>query len=183
MPPQYLEDGSVNLHSPKTNELGTNAAGTGKGKDLWHKRLTEDTQCDSVLCSSRVNFETLSLFVTPVEHALIMLLPLGVSSSSTTLHERYSSPTTGTARRRLFVDSEMTSDPPASSRVSQPSLVSTIPAGQTVVTMATATVTANNGQTVTIPVQGAVSFFFAVSAVGVALVDFREASGTFRNSN
>ncbi|KAF4081286.1 hypothetical protein AMELA_G00159820 [Ameiurus melas] len=78
----------------------------------------------------------------------------GVSSSSTTLHERYSSPPTGTARRRLFVDSEMTSDPPVSTRVSHPSLVSTISAGQTVVTMATATVTANNGQTVTIPVQG-----------------------------
>lgn len=82
---------------------------------------------------------------------------LGVSSSSTTLHERYSSPPTGAARRRLFVDTEMTSDPPAPTRVSQPSLVSTIPAGQTVVTMATATVTANNGQTVTIPVQGAVN--------------------------
>lgn len=52
----------------------------------------------------------------------------------------------------------MASDPPALTRVSQPSLVSTIPAGQTVVTMATATVTANNGQTVTIPVQGAVSY-------------------------
>uniref|UniRef100_A0A673WD71 RB transcriptional corepressor like 2 n=1 Tax=Salmo trutta TaxID=8032 RepID=A0A673WD71_SALTR len=33
-------------------------------------------------------------------------------------------------------------------------VTTTIPAGQTVVTMATATVTANNGQTVTIPVQG-----------------------------
>ncbi|XP_026859026.2 retinoblastoma-like protein 2 [Electrophorus electricus] len=78
----------------------------------------------------------------------------GVSPSSTTLHERYSSPPTGTVRRRLFVDSETTSDSAASVRVTQPSLVSTIPAGQTVVTMATATVTANNGQTVTIPVQG-----------------------------
>lgn len=96
--------------------------------------------------------------MTPVQYVLMLLLPPGVSSSSTTLHERYSSPPTGTARRRLFVDSEMTSDSPASTRVSQPSLVSTIPAGQTVVTMATATVTANNGQTVTIPVQGAVSY-------------------------
>ncbi|XP_047675874.1 retinoblastoma-like protein 2 isoform X1 [Tachysurus fulvidraco] len=108
IPPQYLEDGSGNLHTPKTNEISANTAGSGKG----------------------------------------------VASSSTTLHERYSTPPTGTARRRLFVDSEMTSDPPASTRVSQPSLVSTIPPGQTVVTMATATVTANNGQTVTIPVQG-----------------------------
>ncbi|KAI5626959.1 retinoblastoma-like protein 2 isoform X2 [Silurus asotus] len=108
MPPQYLEDGSCNLHSPKNNELSVNTSGTGKA----------------------------------------------VSSSSTNLHERYSSPPTATIRRRLFVDSEMPSDPPAATRVSQPSLVSTIPAGQTVVTMATATVTANNGQTVTIPVQG-----------------------------
>ncbi|XP_066524101.1 retinoblastoma-like protein 2 isoform X2 [Hoplias malabaricus] len=78
----------------------------------------------------------------------------GVFPSSTPLHERYSSPPTGPARRRLFVDSDTTSEPSVSGRVTQPSLVSTIPAGQTVVTMATATVTANNGQTVTIPVQG-----------------------------
>lgn len=78
----------------------------------------------------------------------------GALPSSSTLQERYSSPPTGTARRRLFVDSDPTPDPAVSSRVTQPSLVSTIPAGQTVVTMATATVTANNGQTVTIPVQG-----------------------------
>ncbi|XP_072526367.1 retinoblastoma-like protein 2 isoform X2 [Salminus brasiliensis] len=78
----------------------------------------------------------------------------GAFPTSSTLHERYSSPPTGTARRRLFVDSDTTPDPAASGRVTQPSLVSTIPAGQTVVTMATATVTANNGQTVTIPVQG-----------------------------
>nr|XP_055047594.1 retinoblastoma-like protein 2 isoform X1 [Misgurnus anguillicaudatus] len=78
----------------------------------------------------------------------------GVSPSPTTLHERYSSPPTGTARRRLFIDGESTSDPAQPVKQAQPSLVTTIPAGQTVVTMATATVTANNGQTVTIPVQG-----------------------------
>ncbi|XP_076863707.1 retinoblastoma-like protein 2 isoform X2 [Brachyhypopomus gauderio] len=78
----------------------------------------------------------------------------GVSPSPATLQERYSSPPSSTVRRRLFVDLETTSDPAASVRAAQPSLVSTIPAGQTVVTMATATVTANNGQTVTIPVQG-----------------------------
>ncbi|XP_066569529.1 retinoblastoma-like protein 2 isoform X3 [Amia ocellicauda] len=90
----------------------------------------------------------------------------GVCASPATLHDRYSSPPAGSARRRLFVESEPTSDPV---RVSQQSpLVSTMPVqniaaetvsitpvpGQTVVTMATATVTANNGQTVTIPVQG-----------------------------
>ncbi|XP_067292433.1 retinoblastoma-like protein 2 isoform X2 [Pseudorasbora parva] len=77
-----------------------------------------------------------------------------VSPSPTSLHDRYSSPPTGTACRRLFVDGETTSEPAQPVKVSQPSLVSPIPAGQTVVTMATATVTANNGQTVTIPVQG-----------------------------
>ncbi|XP_062276424.1 retinoblastoma-like protein 2 [Scomber scombrus] len=89
----------------------------------------------------------------------------GVSPSPTTLLDRYSSPPTGSARRRLFVDmadgdSGVTSTgsagaaPVAVAKTSQASLVTTIPAGQTVVTMATATVTANNGQTVTIPVQG-----------------------------
>uniref|UniRef100_A0A673WMC5 Retinoblastoma-like protein 2 n=1 Tax=Salmo trutta TaxID=8032 RepID=A0A673WMC5_SALTR len=44
--------------------------------------------------------------------------------------------------------------PPLPTSTSQAIVTTTIPAGQTVVTMATATVTANNGQTVTIPVQG-----------------------------
>ncbi|KAM4619493.1 retinoblastoma-like protein 2 [Polymixia lowei] len=95
---------------------------------------------------------------------------LGVSPSPTTLLDRYSSPPAGAARRRLFVDPvDVTSntDPgstsastgstglaPGQARSTQTSLVTAIPAGQTVVTMATATVTANNGQTVTIPVQG-----------------------------
>ncbi|XP_051548338.1 retinoblastoma-like protein 2 isoform X2 [Myxocyprinus asiaticus] len=78
----------------------------------------------------------------------------GVSPAPTSLHDHYSSSPTGTARRRLFFDGETTSDSAQSVKVAQPSLVSTIPAGQTVVTMATATVTSNNGQTVTIPVQG-----------------------------
>ncbi|XP_059507643.1 retinoblastoma-like protein 2 isoform X1 [Stegostoma tigrinum] len=91
-------------------------------------------------------------------------------ASPTTLHDRYSSPTASNARRRLFVDSESNPDPPPSNslRNSQQQTVSTVPVqnvttdsvsiahvpGQTLVTMATATVTATNGQTVTIPVQG-----------------------------
>ncbi|CDQ60655.1 unnamed protein product [Oncorhynchus mykiss] len=85
----------------------------------------------------------------------------GVSPSPTTLLDRYSSPPTGSARRRLFVDAsfDTPSDPSTTTttttvRTSQAIVTTTIPAGQTVVTMATATVTANNGQTVTIPVQG-----------------------------
>uniref|UniRef100_A0A673H969 Retinoblastoma-like protein 2 n=1 Tax=Sinocyclocheilus rhinocerous TaxID=307959 RepID=A0A673H969_9TELE len=75
----------------------------------------------------------------------------GVSPSPTSLHDRYNSPPTGTACRRLFIDGDSTSETAQRVKVAQPSLVSPIPAGQTVVTMATATVTANNGQTVTIP--------------------------------
>ncbi|KAM9352525.1 retinoblastoma-like protein 2 [Symphorus nematophorus] len=90
----------------------------------------------------------------------------GVSPSPTTLLDRYSSPSTGSAvRRRLFVDpldgesgvasnSATSTAPTAVNKTGQASLVTAIPAGQTVVTVATATVTANNGQTVTIPVQG-----------------------------
>ncbi|KAI3371032.1 hypothetical protein L3Q82_023524 [Scortum barcoo] len=92
----------------------------------------------------------------------------GVSPSPTTLLDRYSSPPTGTARRRLFVDpadsqpgvaststtSITSSAPTVVTKTGQAGLVTAIPAGQTVVTVATATVTATNGQTVTIPVQG-----------------------------
>uniref|UniRef100_A0A4W5NBR5 Retinoblastoma-like protein 2 n=1 Tax=Hucho hucho TaxID=62062 RepID=A0A4W5NBR5_9TELE len=85
----------------------------------------------------------------------------GVSTSTTTMLDRYSCPTTGSARRRLFVDAScdtpsdpFTTTPTTNLRTSQAIITTTIPAGQTVVTMATATVTANNGQTVTIPVQG-----------------------------
>ncbi|XP_023370523.1 retinoblastoma-like protein 2 isoform X2 [Otolemur garnettii] len=89
-------------------------------------------------------------------------------TSPTTLYDRYSSPTAGTTRRRLFVESDSPSEGGAPGRIPPPPLVSAVPVqnvsgeavsvtpvpGQTLVTMATATVTANNGQTVTIPVQG-----------------------------
>ncbi|XP_059569775.1 retinoblastoma-like protein 2 isoform X2 [Alligator mississippiensis] len=92
----------------------------------------------------------------------------GLSSSPTTLYDRYSSPTANPTRRRLFVDGDNTSDSGTPVRVSQQPVVNTVPVqnvtpetmsvtpvpGQTLVTVATATVTANNGQTVTIPVQG-----------------------------
>ncbi|XP_075366738.1 retinoblastoma-like protein 2 isoform X3 [Mycteria americana] len=92
----------------------------------------------------------------------------GLSSSPTTLYDRYSSPTANPTRRRLFVDNDTTSDSGTPVRVSQQPVVNTVPVqnmnpeamsvtpvpGQTLVTVATATVTANNGQTVTIPVQG-----------------------------
>uniref|UniRef100_A0A8C7JKP2 RB transcriptional corepressor like 2 n=1 Tax=Oncorhynchus kisutch TaxID=8019 RepID=A0A8C7JKP2_ONCKI len=87
---------------------------------------------------------------------LPFLSPPGVSTSPTTMLDRYSCPTTGSARRRLFVDvsCDAPSDPSTTNLTTNLRTSQAIPAGQTVVTMATATVTANNGQTVTIPVQG-----------------------------
>lgn len=95
--------------------------------------------------------------------------PPGLASSPTTLYERYSSPAGNPTRRRLFVDNDTPTDSTRTPvRVSQQPVISTVPVqnvspdtipvtpvpGQTLVTVATATVTANNGQTVTIPVQG-----------------------------
>uniref|UniRef100_A0A8C2M2P8 RB transcriptional corepressor like 2 n=1 Tax=Cricetulus griseus TaxID=10029 RepID=A0A8C2M2P8_CRIGR len=91
----------------------------------------------------------------------------GGITSPTTLYDRYSSPTVSTTRRRLF-ENDSPSEGGTSGRIPQQSLVNAVPVqnvsgeavsvtpvpGQTLVTMATATVTANNGQTVTIPVQG-----------------------------
>lgn len=101
--------------------------------------------------------------VTPINHGPELntsSMVKGVSPSPTTLLDRYSSPPTGSARRRLFIDPVdgeprlTTTASTALPTVTKTGLVTAIPAGQTVVTMATATVTANNGQTVTIPVQG-----------------------------
>ncbi|XP_058135994.1 retinoblastoma-like protein 2 isoform X1 [Dasypus novemcinctus] len=89
-------------------------------------------------------------------------------TSPTTLYDRYSSPTASTTRRRLFVENDSPSDGGTPGRIPPQPLVNAVPVqnvsgeavsvtpvpGQTLVTMATATVTANNGQTVTIPVQG-----------------------------
>lgn len=85
------------------------------------------------------------------------------------------------ARRRLFVDPPEVAEsvvvpaggPPAAMPAAavakteqQTSIVASIPAGQTLVTMGTATVTVDNGQTVTIPVQGEARTFW-VGAIGV----------------
>ncbi|XP_073432298.1 retinoblastoma-like protein 2 isoform X2 [Dendrobates tinctorius] len=80
-----------------------------------------------------------------------------LSSSSPTLFDRYSSPIAGTACRRLFIDADSPSDDGSPAQASPHSTAESTPSpvpGQTLVTMATATVTANNGQTLTIPVQG-----------------------------
>ncbi|XP_040265657.1 retinoblastoma-like protein 2 isoform X1 [Bufo bufo] len=78
-------------------------------------------------------------------------------TSSPTLFDRYSSPMAGTARRRLFIDSDSPPEEGSPAQASPHSTAESTPSpvpGQTLVTMATATVTANNGQTLTIPVQG-----------------------------
>nr|XP_046249917.1 retinoblastoma-like protein 2 isoform X2 [Scatophagus argus] len=123
--------------------------------------------------------------VTPISHAPDLNASStlkGVSPSPTTLLDRYSSPPTGTARRRLFVDpldgepgvpsnsttATTSTAPAATTKTGQPGLVTAIPAGQTVVTVATATVTANNGQTVTIPVQG-----IANESGGITFIPFQ----------
>uniref|UniRef100_A0A672KVX3 RB transcriptional corepressor like 2 n=1 Tax=Sinocyclocheilus grahami TaxID=75366 RepID=A0A672KVX3_SINGR len=128
------------------------------------ERLTNPLQNSMTVCTDRYVPE--NSVGTPVSMAMqsvgclhtlcrVSVFTVGVSPSPTSRHDRYSSPPTGTACRRLFVDGNSTPEPAQPVKVAQPSLVSPIPAGQTVVTMATATVTANNGQTVTIPVQGA----------------------------
>uniref|UniRef100_A0A672ZQ64 Retinoblastoma-like protein 2 n=1 Tax=Sphaeramia orbicularis TaxID=375764 RepID=A0A672ZQ64_9TELE len=132
---------------------------------------------------------TTNLPLTPVNHgpdlntnSTVKGVCTCVSPSPTTLLDRYSSPTAGTARRRLFVDpvdgesgatstssTSTTSTAPATvTKTGQASIVTAIPAGQTVVTMATATVTANNGQTVTIPVQG-----IANESGGITFIPFQ----------
>ncbi|NXR99804.1 RBL2 protein, partial [Oxylabes madagascariensis] len=90
----------------------------------------------------------------------------GLSSPAASLYDRYSSPTANPTRRRLFADSDAAPEAGPAVRVPPQPVVSTVPVqspeavsvtpvpGQTLVTVATATVTANNGQTVTIPVQG-----------------------------
>ncbi|XP_033373005.1 retinoblastoma-like protein 2 isoform X3 [Parus major] len=92
----------------------------------------------------------------------------GLSSPPATLYDRYSSPTANPTRRRLFADNDGAPEGGPAVRVPPQPVVSTVPVqnvspeavsvtpvpGQTLVTVATATVTANNGQTVTIPVQG-----------------------------
>uniref|UniRef100_A0A3P9Q878 RB transcriptional corepressor like 2 n=1 Tax=Poecilia reticulata TaxID=8081 RepID=A0A3P9Q878_POERE len=81
---------------------------------------------------------------------LPLISTTGVSPSPTSLQDRYSSPPTGGFRRRLFVD-PVEGDPPQTPipKTGPSSIVTAIPAGQTVFT-----VTTNSGQTMTIPLQG-----------------------------
>ncbi|XP_061449609.1 retinoblastoma-like protein 2 isoform X2 [Rhineura floridana] len=119
-----------------------------------------------------------------------------LSSSPTTLYERYNSPTSNPTRRRLFVDNDNPTEATQTPvRVSQQPVISTmsvqnvstetIPVtpvpGQTLVTVATATVTANNGQTVTIPVQGIANENGGITFIPVQVNVFHLASVRLRD--
>lgn len=100
-----------------------------------------------------------------------------MSPSPTTLLDRYSSPPVGPFRRRLFVEQQdsqpgttakngvSTAGPaPATlTKVDQPGLITAITARQGVVTVGAATMTADNGQTLTIPMQGGRQIFWKCS--------------------
>ncbi|XP_072412204.1 retinoblastoma-like protein 1 isoform X3 [Chiloscyllium punctatum] len=89
-------------------------------------------------------------------------------ASPLSVHDRFTSPSAGSAKRRLFGDDSTldahvniaqnnVSQSPGLRIIQTQSITNenmTLSPGQTVVTMATATVTATNGQTLTIPVQG-----------------------------
>lgn len=89
-----------------------------------------------------------------------------MSPSPTTLLDRYSSPPVGPFRRRLFVEQQDcqpaatakngigTAVPATLTKVDQPGLITAIAARQSLVTVGAATMTADNGQTLTIPMQG-----------------------------
>nr|XP_014340716.1 PREDICTED: retinoblastoma-like protein 1 isoform X2 [Latimeria chalumnae] len=138
--------------------------------------------CEEVMFPS--NFETGSgaggpahlpmIPVSPIIHPRVkeMRTDLAVAyrhvppTSPLSVHDRYSSPAAGSAKRRLFGDDSPTENPLKKDNLGQTvglKIVSTsneatesvsVTPGQTVVTMATATVTASTGQKVSIPVQG-----------------------------
>uniref|UniRef100_A0A8C7JSD9 RB transcriptional corepressor like 2 n=1 Tax=Oncorhynchus kisutch TaxID=8019 RepID=A0A8C7JSD9_ONCKI len=125
------------------------------GSPLWDSvrgAKNQPPSCQEVMPPQHLEDGDGAAPLTPSNHGT----DLGVSTSPTTMLDRYSCPTTGSARRRLFVDvsCDAPSDPSTTNLTTNLRTSQAIPAGQTVVTMATATVTANNGQTVTIPVQG-----------------------------
>lgn len=144
---------------------------------LWDRIRENDNRvptCEEVMPPQHLERDDMCMAGTPLTPRRVSEVRaetggLGRSiTSPTTLYERYSSPTASSTRRRLFVENDSPSDRGAPGRGPPQPLVSAVPVqnvpgeavpvtpvpGQTLVTMATATVTANNGQTVTIPVQG-----------------------------
>lgn len=144
---------------------------------LWDRIRENDNRvptCEEVMPPHHLERDDMCMAGTPLTPRRVSEVRaetggLGRSiTSPTTLYERYSSPTASSTRRRLFVENDSPSDRGAPGRGPPQPLVSAVPVqnvpgeavpvtpvpGQTLVTMATATVTANNGQTVTIPVQG-----------------------------
>ncbi|KAM9569433.1 retinoblastoma-like protein 2 isoform 1-T1 [Salvelinus alpinus] len=131
-----------------------------RGSPLWDSvrgAKNQPPSCQEVMPSQHLEDGDGSAPLTPNNHGTDLGANRGGKGvSTTTMLDRYSCPTTGSARRRLFVDvsCDAPSDPSTTTPTTNLRTSQAIPAGQTVVTMATAKVTANNGQTVTIPVQG-----------------------------
>ncbi|XP_053126906.1 retinoblastoma-like protein 2 isoform X2 [Hemicordylus capensis] len=157
---QILESLAWKVESPLWDKIKENENKVPNCEEVMPSQYFEKSDGNSVAGSPRRLIEV---------RAESGALGKALSSSPTTLYERYSSPTGNPTRRRLFVDNDTPTDATRTSvRVSQQPVVSTVPVqnvsseaipvtpvpGQTLVTVATATVTANNGQTVTIPVQG-----------------------------
>ncbi|XP_078410896.1 retinoblastoma-like protein 1 isoform X2 [Cetorhinus maximus] len=157
---------------------------------LWNALLGADNKvptCEEVTFPS--NFETGNggptylpmMPMSPIMHPRVKEVRTDIAgtfnkrdipppASPLSVHDRFTSPSAGSAKRRLFGDdgsmdthvniaqNKINITQTAELRIIQAQSIAneniTLSPGQTVVTMATATVTATNGQTLAIPVQG-----------------------------
>ncbi|KAM3919738.1 retinoblastoma-like protein 2 [Leptodactylus fuscus] len=150
---QILESMAWTHDSPLWDKIRDNDGKVPLCEEVMHPHHFEGAVGNSITCSSA---PLTSRRVNEIR-ADASNVGKNLSSSSPTLFDRYSSPIAGTARRRLFIDSDSPSEEGSPAQASPHSTAESTPSpvpGQTLVTMATATVTANNGQTLTIPVQG-----------------------------
>eukprot|EP00062_Callorhinchus_milii_P026131 gi/632987888/ref/XP_007882806.1/ PREDICTED: retinoblastoma-like protein 1 [Callorhinchus milii] len=154
------------------------------GSALWDSLQGVDNQvptCEEVTFPS--NFETgngapsqhPSMPMSPIMHPRVKEVRTDIAGSFSkrdvpppasplSVHDRFTSPTAGSAKRRLFGEDssvetlDKISSAPTTLRIIQTqTLVSdtvSLSPGRMVIPMATATVTATNGQTLAIPVQG-----------------------------
>uniref|UniRef100_UPI00358FB10D retinoblastoma-like protein 1 isoform X2 n=1 Tax=Myxine glutinosa TaxID=7769 RepID=UPI00358FB10D len=167
--------------------------------------------CKEVLLPGHLEVFGANLEAEPMEHPRVREVRTNACNptkqdgllSPISLHERYSSPSAGTARRKLFIDSsdsQSTSEIPVqpttvsasvapcgiststvvgnatmnTCKPAQTQLIGVVPSqnlmpSHTVLTMATATMTATNGQSVTIPVQGIASEKGTITFVPLAM--------------
>ncbi|XP_069740649.1 retinoblastoma-like protein 1 isoform X2 [Narcine bancroftii] len=99
-------------------------------------------------------------------------------ASPLSVHDRFTSPSAGSAKRRLFadddaVDAQVTIAQSSGLRIIQAHSTTNeniaIPPGRTIVTMATATVPTTNGQMLTIPVQGVTNEIGGITFIPVQM--------------